>query len=76
MPHEDYVLVADAIRATVERIRETRCDEQQLWGVRRTAAHIATALYEAHGVDQDNFLKVCGFRGLGGGITPVETSNG
>lgn len=80
MTRKDYVLIAAAIRATQERIKaqfEERRDNsleiqaQQSWdrdnqlrGVRRTAAHLCDALARDNPhFDPTTFLKACGYGG-------------
>jgi hypothetical protein len=69
MTRKDYILIADAIRATQERIRERLANEDgfptmpaELRGVRRTAAHLADALAQDNPrFDAAIFLRNCGY---------------
>jgi hypothetical protein len=67
MSKKDYILLAKAISATRERILNANnaTDEQrneQLRGVRRTAAHIADALLDDNeNFDISRFLVACGY---------------
>lgn len=68
MTRKDFLLLSSAINATRARILNATMDEttraQQLRGVRRTAAHIADAIFEEQGsrFDVVRFLNDCGFR--------------
>lgn len=73
MTRKDYILIAKAITDTQERIKadcsyadtdaHKRDTDQQLRGVRRVAAHLATALTldNPRGFDPTRFLKACGY---------------
>lgn len=73
MTRKDYVLIAAAIVTTQERIKANRFYQQdgtiypadqdeQLRGVRRTAAHLCDALAKDNpNFDGTVFLKACGY---------------
>ena len=77
MTRKDYVLIAAAIVATQDRIKadptihSVNTRDDQLRGVRRTAAHLCDALAKDHpprhdgtgGFRPDVFLKACGYGG-------------
>ena len=84
MTRKDYVLLAKAISDTQERIRRTfrsadeelygRDRDQQLRGVRRTAAHICDALAADNPrFDAGQFLSACGYGATKGPTPWTET---
>jgi hypothetical protein len=66
MTRKDYEIIAAAIKATQDRIIETTAGavvaQEQLRGVRRTAAHLADALAKENPrFDAGRFLTACGY---------------
>lgn len=65
MTRKDYILIAKAIADTQERIRpigNPDMRDNQLRGVRRTAAHLADALAQDNPrFDPATFLTACGY---------------
>ena len=68
MTRKDYELIAKALRATRDRVdsendgKEGAHRDQQLRGVRRAAAHLATALESDNPrFDVQRFLTACGY---------------
>jgi hypothetical protein len=64
MTRKDYVLIASTIKEAAHRIADATCEirEDQLRGVRRTAAHLADAFdAENPRFDMQRFLKACGY---------------
>lgn len=80
MTRKDYIAIANAIRATNQRIRDDRNIKinvrmrDQLRGVRRAAAALADALADDNprGFDAQVFLRNCGYAGEVRATQPVD----